>query len=144
MTFWYKRVFPFVLLGLVLVFAILPVAASDAPQLPFVLVPIIMIGIGYFLMKRLIFDMVDEVWDAGDALIVRNKDQEDRIPLSSIMNVNYSPLVNPPRVTLKLRTPSVFGDAVTFCAPVRFMPFAPSPIVDDLVRRVDAARLHAR
>jgi hypothetical protein len=49
-------------------------------------------------------------------------------------------MINPPRVTLTLRQPSIFGTEVSFSAPVRFIPFAKSPLVEDLIRRVDAAR----
>jgi hypothetical protein len=95
---------------------------------------------GYVIMKKLVLDLVDEVWDDGSALIVRNKGQDDRIALSNIMNVSYSPSINPPRVTLMLRQPSIFGIEISFSAPVRFMPFTKSPLIEDLIRRVDAAR----
>jgi hypothetical protein len=144
MTFFYKRVLPLVMVGLLLLFMAPPIASGKFPPFPFILFPVLLIAVGYFVLARLIWDMVDEVWDAGDALIVRNRKQEDRIPLSSIMNVNYSPFINPPRVTLMLRTPSLLGDTVTFCAPVRFMPFAENPMVEGLIRRIDAARMGAR
>jgi hypothetical protein len=143
MTFFYKRVFPIMFFGVLVVAMIVPFAKGTASR-EFLIVPLMMVAFGFFMMKMLIFDLVDEVWDTGDALIVRNRSQEDRIPLSSIINVGYSPWINPPRVTLSLRTPSSFGDKVVFCAPVRFMPFTESPIVDDLIRRIDAARMRAR
>ena len=143
-TFAYKRVFPLVILGALLAFLAVPLAKGDVPPLPFILITGGMMGFMYTLMRKLIFDLVDEVWDAGDALIVRNKNQEERIALSAIMNVDYSPLVSPPRVTLTLRTPSIFGETVVFCAPIRAIPFQRSPIVDDLIRRIDAARMRAR
>jgi hypothetical protein len=34
----------------------------------------------------------------------------------------------------------MFGDRVSFYAPVSFMPFSTSPIVDELIKRIDAAR----
>jgi hypothetical protein len=80
------------------------------------------------------------VVDLGDALLVKNGDQEDHIALSDIINVNYTPLMNPPRVTLSFRKAGLFGKQVSFCAPVRFVPFASSPIIVDLINRVDAAR----
>jgi hypothetical protein len=40
-----------------------------------------------------------------------------------------------------LRKTGVFGKRVSFCAPIRFMPFASSPVIDELIARVDAARL---
>jgi hypothetical protein len=98
-----------------------------------------MMVFGYFVMKKLIFDLVDNVMDLDDTLLVKNGNQEDRIALSDIVNVNYSPVVNPPRVVLSLRKPSKFGAQIAFCAPVRFVPFAPSPVIDALIARVDAA-----
>jgi hypothetical protein len=91
-------------------------------------------------MKKMVFDLVDEVLDAGDALVVRNRGQEERIAFSDIMNVNYTPFMSPPRVVLSLRRQSIFGNQVAFCAPLRFMPFSTSPIVDELIQRIDAAR----
>jgi hypothetical protein len=92
-------------------------------------------------MKKFVFDLVDEVLDAGDALLIRNGHLEDRIALADITNVGYAQFMNPPRVTLSFRNPGVFGDRVSFCAPVSLMPtFSTSPIVDELIRRIDAAR----
>ena len=34
----------------------------------------------------------------------------------------------------------VFGDNVSFCAPVRFIPFSTHPIINELIERIDAAR----
>jgi hypothetical protein len=87
-----------------------------------------------------VFDLVDEVVDLGDELLVRNGSKEDRIKLSDIINISYSTLVNPQRVTLSLRKPGAFGGEIPFCPPVRFVPFARNPIIDQLIARVDAAR----
>ena len=38
-----------------------------------------MIGFGYFVMKKLVFDLVDEVWEDGDSLVVKNRGQEGHI-----------------------------------------------------------------
>ena len=104
------------------------------------IVPVGMAAFGYVLMRKLVFDLVDEVLDDGSALVVKNGNREDRIALSDIANVNYSVFANPPRVTLLLRKPSLFGTQVTFCAPVRFVPFATSPVIDELIARIDASR----
>jgi hypothetical protein len=143
-TFWYKWVFPIIWFGFLAVFIAIGVVmntrSSGTHFLPFLILPVLMVVFGYFMMKKLIFDLVDEVWDDGSALVVRNRGQDDRIALSNIINVSYSPLINPPLVTLMLRQPSVFGTEISFSAPVRFMPFTKSPLLEDLIRRVDAAR----
>jgi hypothetical protein len=146
MTFFYKRVFPAIWFGFLLLFMAAPFIAplvggsvSGSPM-AFLFVPAFMIVFGYFSMKKLVFDLVDEVMDAGDALIIRNGGSEERLALSDIMNVGYSQYMNPPRVTLSLRNPSKFGDRVAFCAPVSLLPFSTSPIVDELIKRIDEAR----
>jgi hypothetical protein len=144
MTFWYKRVFPIFWFGFLLLFMVAPWTldrgpAQALPTMVFV-VPVLLGIYGLFLMKKLVFDLVDEVLDDGDALVVRNRDMEERIALSNIVNVSYSQFVNPPRVTLLLRNPGLFGERVSFCAPTRFNPFSSSPMIDDLIRRIDAKR----
>jgi hypothetical protein len=42
----------------------------------------------YFTMKKLVFDLADEVVDLGDALLVKNGNQEDRNALSATINFN--------------------------------------------------------
>lgn len=147
-TFFYKRIFPVILLGFLLLFATGALAtqrsANPPPAALFLLVAVFMAVVGFFIFRKLIFDLVDEVWDAGDALVVRNKGREERILLPNIINIGYTQFVNPPRVTLWLRTPGLFGDKVSFCPPAGFSPFAVSPIVGELVRRVDEARQRRR
>ena len=149
MTFVNKRVFPVVYFGLLLAFMAVPLALSIVrntapPPLAAFIVPAILIVGGYFLMRRLIFILVDEVWDNGNVLVIKNRGEQERIALSDIKTVSYSPFANPPRVTLSLRRPSVFGDKVTFCAPIRFVPFSTSPIIDELIERIDSARQRQR
>ena len=49
-----------------------------------------MMGFGYFVMKKLVFDLVDEVWDDGEALLIKNRGQEEHVALRDIKNVSYS------------------------------------------------------
>ena len=97
-----------------------------------------MVVFGYSSMKKLTFDLADEVLDAGDALVVRSSGREERIALSGIKNVSYSPYM--PQVTLSLRRHTVFGDTVTFCGPFSIVPLWSNPVIADLIDRVDAAR----
>ena len=146
MTFFYKRIFPIIWFGFLVLFMVAPFVApmfgipvSGSP-VPFLFAPVMMI-VGYFAMKKLVFNLVDEVLDAGDALVIRNGHLEERVPLSEIVNVGYSQYMNPPQVTLSLRNPGTFGDRVSFCAPVSLVPtFSTSPIIDELIKRIDAAR----
>ncbi|HZR60474.1 MAG TPA: hypothetical protein VFA80_05960 [Xanthobacteraceae bacterium] len=143
-TFFHKRVFPLIWFGFCAVFVVLPLLgipiSGRSPPGPFFLAPAVMILVGLVIMRKLIFDLVDQVWDDGDSLLVRNRGEEERVALADIKNVNYTPFLSPPRVVLSLRRTTTFGDQIAFCAPVRLVPFASSPVITDLINRVDAAR----
>jgi hypothetical protein len=143
-TFFYKRIFPAIWFGFLCLFLIVQVVAGLRSgrfvAVPFLVVPAAMMAFGFFIMKKLIFDLVDEVRDDGDALVIKNRGDEVRVALTDIKNVNYSPFINPPRATLSLRKPTVFGEQITFCAPVRFIPFSANPVIGQLIDRVDRAR----
>jgi hypothetical protein len=135
-------IFPTIWFGFLFLFVAVPLigGAKSGSPLPSLIVPVLMVIIGFFVMKKLVFDLVDEVLDGGDVLLIRNGHLEERVALSDIMNVSYSQFASPPRVTLSLRHPSVFGTRVTFCAPLRFIPFATDPIIDELIERIDSQR----
>ena len=144
MTFFNKRVFPALWFGFLILFIAAPLVAGGSrnatPPLPFFIGPVVMIIFGYFIMKKLVFDLVDEVWDNGDSLVIKNRGEEQRVALSDIKNVSYSPFINPPRVTLSLRRSTVFGDEIAFNPPTRIVPFSRSPVINDLIDRIDLAR----
>lgn len=149
--FIHKKLFPLAWFGFMGVFLYLVGSAGPFDKRPlFIGAPLAMAVLGFFMMKKLVWDLVDEVWDCGNHLLVRNRGQEERIPLARITNVSASLLVNPPRVTLLLAAPGSFGDRISFSPALPFSPLnvlrAPDqhPFVDDLIRRVDAARRQER
>lgn len=144
-TFFYKRVFPLLWFGFIAFFTATAIWANHrsgrhALPMAFLVPPAVMTVLGYALFRHLIYDLVDEVWDDGDALIVRNAGTEERIRLNNIINVGFSTLTNPERVTLTLREPAILGREITFSPPRRFLGFARSPIVNELIERTDQAR----
>jgi hypothetical protein len=147
MTVVHKRVFPAMWFGFLAVFAVVGLSTAGDAHGPglFILIPVsFMATIGFILMKKLIFDLVDEVWDDGSALLIKNGGREVRVELAEIMNISNSAFTNPPRVTLSLRHSTSLGQEISFLPPTPFLPFVRSPVVDDLIRRVDAARMTAR
>jgi hypothetical protein len=147
-TFFYKKIFPVFWFGFLIVFvgAILvgdhKAQGKNAPPLPVMfLPPIFMLVMGHFVFRKLILDLVDEVWDCGDHLLIRKDGKEERIPLSVIMNVSSTYLVNPPRVTILLRSEAGgVGREITFCPKLPLRPFARSAEVESLILRIDQAR----
>jgi hypothetical protein len=138
-----KRVFPFLWFGILAFTAIVGILSKAYDKAPMLLVvPGVLAVFGYFLMKKLVWDLVDEVYDYGDYLLIKNRGQEERISLSNIMNVSATMMVNPPRITLRLVTPGRFGPEIAF-SPVRpfnLTPFAKNAVAEDLIARVYKAR----
>lgn len=148
-TFLSKRILPLILFGFLGFFVFMILFGRNShggPPVSVLIGPLFMAIIFFFIMKKMVWDLADEVLDGGDFLIVRFGSEQEQIPLSNIINVSYSYMMNPPRVTLTLRIASRFGNEVSFSPPRNFslIPFAKSPIVADLIQRVDAARQAAR
>ena len=125
-TFFYKRIFPAIWFGFLAVFLIISVVgflANGQVPIAFLIMPIIMAIFGYFLMRALVFDLMDEVWDEGSTLLAKNRNKEERIPFKNIKNISYSTMTSPNRVSLSLRVPSQFGNEVSFSPPASWVPF---------------------
>ena len=143
LTWFNKRVFPLLWFGLLVFFVAVTTLVGGGKKDPlFLVIPIVMSVIGFFVMKKFVWDLVDEVYDCGDFLLVRNRGDEATIPLSTIMNVSASTNQNPPRITLRLVEPSTFGNEIAFSPISGFTlnPFAKNRIAEDLIVRVDQAR----
>lgn len=144
-TFFLKRLFPVFWVAIVVVSFLLVTTASLRSSKPVPvevwIAPLFMLAVGYVLMRYLVLDLMDEVWDAGDQLIVKNRGEEARIPLTDVVNVDFQWLTNPNRITLTLRQPCRFGKVVTFCPKgIYVFPFSKNPTAGDLVGRVEALR----
>jgi hypothetical protein len=142
MTF-HKKIFPAIWFGFLGVFFLVGVLTGAAGESAhFLIVPLVMGLSGFILMKKLLWNLVDEVWDCGDYLLIRNGDEEESIQLSNIMNISVSTATNPPRITLRLTHPSRFGNEIAFSPLMKFTlnPFAKNPIAEDLTARVDRAQ----
>lgn len=148
LTVFYKRVFPAFWFGFLALFTV--VWASGAAvthrhdMWSALLIPMVMLVMALALFRRLIFDLVDEVWLDGEQLVIKNRGVQSRIDLSTVLNVNASTLTNPPRITLMLRRASSSrGDSVAFMptgARGFFAAFKPHPIAVDLNHRIAVLR----
>ncbi|RDS83310.1 hypothetical protein [Dyella psychrodurans] len=150
-TYFYKRVFPLLWFGILTVVALgvgLSLLASRQSVLPFLIMPIFMAALGFVLYRKLIADLVDEVWLAGDVLLVKNRGDEISVGLRDVMNVNAVTMMNPRRITLMLRNDTRFGQHINFMPAIQSASFVssfkPDPIATELIERVDALRMSTR
>jgi hypothetical protein len=142
-TIFHKKVFPILWFGFLAFFLLVSVSTGAPRQdISFVLIPLAMGFFGFFVMKKLVWDLVDEVYDCGDSLLIKNRGEEATVRLSNIMNVSVSTYMNPPRVTLRLIEPVTFGYEIVFSPVTGFTlnPFAKNRVAEDLILRVHQAR----
>lgn len=138
-----KTVFPLVWFGFLAVFLVLSIVDGAYKKDPIILViPPAMAVLGFFTMKKLVWNLVDEVYDCGDSLLVKGRGVEERVPLTNIMNVSAPIGTNPPRITLRLIKPGKLGAEISFspAAPFFRKRFAKIPFAEELIVRVDRAR----
>ena len=141
-THLYKRVLPAIWFGLfgLFFFGSLVAVIRDGSGFGFLLVLLGVGTFGFIIMKIFVWDLVDEVWDDGNSLVVKNKGREARIDLLNIININHTSFANPPSVSLTLRSPCEFGRIVKFSPPRRLLGFGEHPVVTELVQRIDHKR----
>lgn len=142
-TFVSKKLLPLVWFGFLVLFIVVATTSGSFREHPWMLLaPCAVVAFGFLVMKKRVFDLVDEVYDCGDSLLVRNRGEEERVALANIMNVNASMNMNPPRITLRLVEPGKFGGEIAF-SPIggfSFNPLARNKIAEDLIDRVHRAR----
>jgi len=144
MTRFYKYVLPVLWFGFLAAFLTIPIATGAIAKAPFLLLaPLIMAIFGFFIFKRLIWNLADLVQDGGDFLMVKYRGYEERIPFTNIMNMSASTNRNPPRITLRLVNAGPFGSELSFSPikPFSLNPFAKNPIAEDLIVRVHNAQI---
>jgi len=149
-TFFYKRLLPFLGLGFLAAFTGISLYTRRDVHIEsswvFLVFPVMVAGIGFQLLKKLVWDLADEVYDGGDYLLVKMRGEEERVALANIMNVSAATTSNPLRITLRLIKPGRFGPEITFAphTPLSFNRFAKNVIAEDLIVRAHEARLRSR
>jgi hypothetical protein len=100
--------------------------------------------LGYQWWATKVRTLLDEVNDCGDYLLVKKRGEDDAVPLSNIINVNFSTARDGAqgRITLALATPGKFGIEITFAPPPHIYIGFPrrNEIAEDLRARAAQAR----
>lgn len=129
---------------------------DEIPTIPliFALMMSVLVFLNIFLTMKNNRSLVDEVYDCSDFLLIKNRGEEDIVPLSNIININTSTgsinLNTSTRskiltITLQLVKPSKFGTKISFLSPAAkptsfWDTSTKSLIAEDLIIRVDQAR----
>ena len=146
-TALFKRLAPRIWFGFYAVFVVISVAQGALVNgNALSLIGLCAVGaLGYVLMRKLVWAFVDEVFDAGEFLVVKNRGREYQIPLTDIIEVSASMVEDRPRISVKLSGETAngpLGAQVVFYpdAPARVGPPDVQPLVADLSARADKAR----
>lgn len=135
-TWFWKKCFPAVWLGGIGLFTVvwIPVALLQLQGIPTasLLIPVAMLGMGYFAFRTFCFPLADEVWLADRELIVRNAGREDHVAISEIRVVEATVRTNPERITLRLLSPCAFGSVIEFMPTTRLRFYSRHPIYYEL------------
>jgi hypothetical protein len=135
-----KRVAPCLLfgfLGLYFIIILASVLAKQSTPVGALFVPILPAAFGYGTMKVFIWPLMDEVYDCGEYLLLRNKNIEEKVYFSNISELTYFLMSNAPRVTLTLKAPCKFGSEISFIPKTRIIRFLSNPTVRALRERIE-------
>jgi hypothetical protein len=99
-----------------------------------------MAAFGFFLFKKMAWDLADEVYAEGESLLFRKDGKEQIVPLKDIINISYAQMNSPERVVLHLRSGGQIGKELAFNPPMSFNLFSKNLIIIELIERVDRAR----
>lgn len=137
LTWWHKKASPALFFGIIgLVTAeFIPAVINGSVPGEVLFIPLILAVFGYVMMRWLVFPLLDEVWIDGDDLIVRNRGEEERFPITNIIDVEGSYFMSPEHIGIILEPPSRFGKWIRFAAPLRLLPFGTHPIAQELADR---------
>jgi len=140
-TFYFKKLFPSIWFGFLGFFVLIVlVSGIGIESIIFLAIPIVMAIFGYVLFKKMVWDLADEVYDEGDSLKFIKGNKEQRIALKDIKNINYTHMASPERIVIQTRVEGSIGKELAFTPPFRFNMFSKSPIVAELIERVDNVR----
>jgi len=133
-TWWNKNFFPAVWFGFLALFASLtaPDVVRGRADAEFLVLPLIVAVFGYVMLRWLVFPLVDEAWIDGDELVIRNRGEEDRFPITNIIDVEGSYMAHPEHIGIILKPASRFGKTIRFAAPYRLFMFGTHPLAQEL------------
>jgi hypothetical protein len=137
LTWWYKKAFPtfwFGFIGVVTV-SFIPSIIDGRVTAETLLIPLVMVAFGYLLMRWLVFPLMDEVWIENGDLVVGNRGEVDRFPISNVVDVEGSYMTYPEHIGLTLAAPSRFGKVIRFSPPFRWLGFGTHPLAQELIDR---------
>lgn len=136
LSVWNKRFVPVFWCGFVALVAwALAVNGADTTWVVGIPAALLLAGLAY--MRAFTFVLADQVFDAGNSLVIRSKGKELAIPFANIADVKYALVADPPRIVITFSTAAVPHANVQFMPPVvpAMFIFRKHPLVAELKKR---------
>ena len=116
-TFFHKLIVPLcagLFCAVLVIGALLDQLKPGGSRIAAVIGPLLMAGLSFMLLWQRNVCLADEVYDLGDALLVRKQGTEAKIALRNISNVTTAGGRGATRVILTLVNPCEFGTEIVF------------------------------
>ena len=141
-TVIHKKLLPLGMFALLSVGLYQGFSSFDSTQ-PFsqeLIVELLLLPFFVFVYKKICWELMDEVDDAGTEVIFRRGRQQQRVNIADVTNIYSSKKSSPERVTVITRTTGEMGRKLGFVAPFRFNLSSTDPLLRGLIERVEQAR----
>jgi hypothetical protein len=142
-TFLYKCESPALFFGYIILVVAVGAMNGMLFKAPSVMaVVVLFVWIGIVITKRVTWNFADEVLDGGDFLLVIRRGLQMRVPLAQIILVDDTTVSRPASIRLRLASPGILGDEVTFILPPlqSFNWYTTCKLAKGLILRVGQAR----
>ncbi|MDB6075910.1 MAG: hypothetical protein JWO89_3550 [Verrucomicrobiaceae bacterium] len=143
-TFFLRRVFPVIWFGLLALGLIQVCFMKLKPHQSPTLLLVALLGMAvfsYFVMRVTLSGLVNEVYDFGDTLLVKNGGIAVQIPLRNVSHITFCSSSKPDRITLELAVPCELGKKIAFIpTPKGRLSSYGAAITDSLKHRIGSER----
>jgi len=135
--FIFKFLFPAIWLGII--FSIL-ITSSKSNFLENVGLAIFIFVFGFFFFKYSSWDLADSVYDQKESLLFKKGKKEQVVKIKDITGIDNVIFGYPERIIVNSRIEGSIGKKLVFSPPLRIKFFNQSPVIKELINRVENAK----
>lgn len=125
--------------GIVIFIVVFASLDGKGPPIFFTICLLATFAFGCFMANKTVFDLIDEVYDEGSALLVTKGKVQERVKLIDIKNVSYTYFYCS-RAFIRLKNDTKLGTEICFKLPWRPIPYRKNLDIESLIDRIDIAK----
>ena len=138
-TFFLKKVLPLIAYSFLTTFLIVLILGTKGvfSKAILVIVHVFMFLFAHFLTKILFGDLVDEVYDEGEALLIKHKGKGIHVNIKDIVGISYPGIWQPNRMIFFFRNQTDLGLEVSFSPRMSMIPNIVHKDIKKLISRIN-------